>query len=111
MMRDRSEADVLPITQDLLAEMLGVQRPSLTHAVAELEEASLIAAAVEVISGLRRGLLAFFETLSEGRHLFQGATGDQALSLSKRAVIGSSSRPREHQCVTVTPPNAPATER
>jgi CRP-like cAMP-binding protein len=42
MMRDRSDADVMPITQDLLAELLGVQRPSLTHAVAELEQAGLI---------------------------------------------------------------------
>jgi CRP-like cAMP-binding protein len=42
MMRDRSDADVMPITHDLLAEMLGVQRPSLTHAVADLEEAGLI---------------------------------------------------------------------
>jgi CRP-like cAMP-binding protein len=42
MMRDRSDADVMPITQDLLAELLGVQRPSLTHAVARLEEAGLI---------------------------------------------------------------------
>jgi CRP-like cAMP-binding protein len=42
MMRDRSDADVMPITHDLLAELLGVQRPSLTHAVAELEEAGLI---------------------------------------------------------------------
>jgi CRP-like cAMP-binding protein len=36
MMRERSEADVMPITPNLLAELLGVQRPSLTHAVAEL---------------------------------------------------------------------------
>src|SRR5215467_5826200 len=42
MMRDRSDADVMPITQDLLAELLGVQRPSLTHAVADLEAAGLI---------------------------------------------------------------------
>ena len=42
MMRDRSDADVMSITQDLLAEMLAVQRPSLTHAVGELEEAGLI---------------------------------------------------------------------
>ena len=42
MMRDRSDADVMSITQDLLAELLAVQRPSLTHAVAELEEAGLI---------------------------------------------------------------------
>jgi CRP-like cAMP-binding protein len=41
-MRDRSDADVMPLTQDLLAELLSVQRPSVTHAVAELEEAGLI---------------------------------------------------------------------
>ena len=42
MMRDRSDADVLQITQSLLAEMLGVQRPSITHAAQELERAGLI---------------------------------------------------------------------
>jgi CRP-like cAMP-binding protein len=43
MMRDRSDGDTLPITQDLLAEMLGVQRPSITNAAGELEHAGLIA--------------------------------------------------------------------
>jgi len=58
MMRDRSDADVMPITQDLLAEMLGVQRPSLTHAVAELEEAGLILRGRRQITILdRRGLI------------------------------------------------------
>jgi CRP-like cAMP-binding protein len=42
MMRDRSDGDVLPITQDLLAEMLGVQRPTITNAAGELERAGLI---------------------------------------------------------------------
>jgi CRP-like cAMP-binding protein len=42
MMRDRSDHDVLPITQNLLAEMLGVQRPTITNAVRELERAGLI---------------------------------------------------------------------
>ena len=42
MMRDRGDSDILPITQDLLAEMLGVQRPTITHAVAELERAGLL---------------------------------------------------------------------
>jgi CRP-like cAMP-binding protein len=42
MMRDRSDEDVLPITQDLLAEMLGVQRPSITNAAREFEHAGLI---------------------------------------------------------------------
>jgi CRP-like cAMP-binding protein len=42
MMRDRSDDDALPITQDLLAEMLGVQRPTITNAVRELHRAGLI---------------------------------------------------------------------
>jgi CRP-like cAMP-binding protein len=42
MMRDRSDDDALPITQNLLAEMLGVQRPTITHAVSELERAGAI---------------------------------------------------------------------
>ena len=42
MMRDRSDDDALPITQNLLAEMLGVQRPTITNAVRELERAGLI---------------------------------------------------------------------
>src|SRR6202166_2547469 len=42
MMRDRSDGDVLPITQDLLAEMLGVQRPTITNAAGELKRAGLI---------------------------------------------------------------------
>jgi CRP-like cAMP-binding protein len=43
MMRDRDDDDVLQITQSLLAEMLGVQRPSITNAARELEDAGLIA--------------------------------------------------------------------
>jgi CRP-like cAMP-binding protein len=42
MMRDRSDGDALPITQNLLAEMLGVQRPTITNAARELESAGLI---------------------------------------------------------------------
>src|ERR1039458_2320484 len=42
MMRDRSDDDALQITQDLLAEMLGVQRPTITNAARELERAGLI---------------------------------------------------------------------
>jgi CRP-like cAMP-binding protein len=42
MMRDRSDGDALPITQDLLADMLGVQRPTITNAAGELEHAGLI---------------------------------------------------------------------
>jgi len=42
MMRDRSDGNALPITQSLLAEMLGVQRPTITNAARELERAGLI---------------------------------------------------------------------
>jgi len=42
MMRDRNDDDTLLITQSLLAEMLGVQRPTITNAAAELESAGLI---------------------------------------------------------------------
>jgi CRP-like cAMP-binding protein len=42
MMRDRGDDDALRITQSLLAEMLGVQRPTITHAAQKLERAGLI---------------------------------------------------------------------
>jgi CRP-like cAMP-binding protein len=42
MMRDRSDGDVLPVTQNLLAEMLGVQRPTITNVARELERTGLI---------------------------------------------------------------------
>jgi CRP-like cAMP-binding protein len=42
MMRDRIDGDTLLITQDLLSEMLGAHRPSITHAVRELELVGLI---------------------------------------------------------------------
>ena len=44
MMRDRHDEDTLPITQDLLAEMLGVHRPTVTNAVRALHRAKLIQA-------------------------------------------------------------------
>jgi CRP-like cAMP-binding protein len=42
MMRDRSDEDVLPLTQSLIAEMLGVQRPTITNVAREMERAGLI---------------------------------------------------------------------
>jgi CRP-like cAMP-binding protein len=42
MMRDRGDDDALQITQNLLAEMLGVQRPTISNAARELEGAGLI---------------------------------------------------------------------
>jgi CRP-like cAMP-binding protein len=58
MMRDRSDDDTLQITQNLLAEMLGVQRPSITNAARELESAGLIARGRREVTILdRQGLV------------------------------------------------------
>src|ERR1700692_4193911 len=57
MMRDRSDEDALPITQSLLAEMLGVQRPTITNAARELEHAGLIERGLRQVTILdRQGL-------------------------------------------------------
>jgi CRP-like cAMP-binding protein len=59
MMRDRGDDDALQITQSLLAEMLGVQRPSITNAARELERAGLIERGRRQVTILdRRGLVA-----------------------------------------------------
>jgi Mn-dependent DtxR family transcriptional regulator len=59
MMRDRGDDDTLQITQNLLAEMLGVQRPTVTNAARELERAGLIARGRRQVSILdRQGLAA-----------------------------------------------------
>jgi CRP-like cAMP-binding protein len=58
IMRDRSDDDTLAITQGLLAEMLGVQRPSVTNAARELERAGLIARGRRQVTILdRQGLM------------------------------------------------------
>jgi CRP-like cAMP-binding protein len=59
MMRDRADDHALQITQSLLAEVLGVQRPTITNAARELECAGLIARGRRQITLLdRQGLLA-----------------------------------------------------
>src|ERR1700689_1033415 len=58
MMLDRSTGDALPITQSLLAEMLGVQRPPITNAAHELERAGLIERGRQQVTILdRQGLV------------------------------------------------------
>jgi CRP-like cAMP-binding protein len=58
MMRDRSDDDTLPVTQHLLAEMLGVQRPTITHAAEELEREGLIERGRQQVTILdRQGLV------------------------------------------------------
>jgi CRP-like cAMP-binding protein len=59
MMRDRADDDALQITQSLLGEMLGVQRPSITNAARELERAGLIRRGRRQVTILdRQGLVA-----------------------------------------------------
>src|SRR5438105_1587520 len=59
MMRDRSDGDTLLISQDLLAEMLGAQRPSITNTAAELEHAGLIQRGRQQVTIVnRKGLMA-----------------------------------------------------
>jgi DNA-binding Lrp family transcriptional regulator len=53
-MRDRGDGEALLITQSLLAEMLGVQRPTVTNAARELERAGLIARGRRQVSILDR---------------------------------------------------------
>jgi CRP-like cAMP-binding protein len=56
MMHDRSDGDTLQISQNLL--MLGVQRPSVTNAIRELERARLIAPGRQQVTILdRQGLM------------------------------------------------------
>jgi CRP-like cAMP-binding protein len=58
MMRDRHDDDALPITQNLLAEMLGVQRPTITNAARDLERAGLIERGRQQVTILdRQGLI------------------------------------------------------
>jgi CRP-like cAMP-binding protein len=59
MMRDRGDDDALQITQSLLAEMLGVHRPTITNVAMELERAGLIARGRRQVTILDRpGLVA-----------------------------------------------------
>jgi CRP-like cAMP-binding protein len=58
MMRDRSDDDTLRISQNLLAEMLGVQRPTITNAVRALADAGLVAPGRRQVTILdRQGLM------------------------------------------------------
>ena len=58
MMRDRSDSDTLQITQTLLAQMLGVQRPTITNTLREFEYARLVAPGRQQVTILdRQGLM------------------------------------------------------
>ena len=54
MMRDRSDNDTLPISQNLLAEMLGVQRPTISNAARDFERAGLLERGRQQVTILNR---------------------------------------------------------
>jgi CRP-like cAMP-binding protein len=54
MAHDRTDGDVLPITHEFLSVMLGVRRPSVTHAVHLLERTGLIQADRGIITVVDR---------------------------------------------------------
>jgi CRP-like cAMP-binding protein len=59
MMRDRGDSDTLPLTHNLLSEMLGVHRPSVTGALRALERRRLIRSSRGAVTLLDRpGLIA-----------------------------------------------------
>jgi CRP-like cAMP-binding protein len=58
MMRDRSDSDALAITQTLLGDMLGVQRPTITNAAREFERKGLITRGRRQVTILDRTRLA-----------------------------------------------------
>ena len=58
MMRDRSDDDALPITQGLLADMLGVQRQTITNVLRDFRRAGLVESSRQRVTILnRRGLM------------------------------------------------------
>jgi CRP-like cAMP-binding protein len=57
MMRDRSDSDTLQITQTLLGDMLGVQRPTISNAAREFERKGLIARGRRQVTILDRARL------------------------------------------------------
>ncbi len=59
MMRDRNDHDSLAITHDMLAEMLGVHRPTITNSIRQLTRKRLIALSRGQVTILdRQGLIA-----------------------------------------------------
>ena len=90
MMRDRNDGDVLPITQNLLAEMLGVQRPTITNAAREFERAGLVERGRRYIQSGRvkktvvseQGKEAVVAVLGAGDFFGEGCLAGEALRLS-----------------------------
>lgn len=68
--RDLSESDHLPFTQEFLAEMLGVQRTSVTTVARTLQEAGMVRyvrGKIEIldVEGLREGACECYETIRQ----------------------------------------------
>src|SRR4051812_14745341 len=79
--RDLSGSDQLPFTQEFLAEMLGVQRTSVTTVARTLQEAGIVKyrrGKIEIVDveGLREGACECYETIKEhNRQLLGPAAG------------------------------------
>jgi CRP-like cAMP-binding protein len=76
--RDLSGSDRLPFTQEFLAEMLGVQRTSVTTVARTLQEAGMVRytrGKIEIIDvdGLREGACECYETVREQYEQLLGA--------------------------------------
>jgi CRP-like cAMP-binding protein len=68
--RDLSGSDTLPFTQEFLAEMLGVQRTSVTTVARTLQEAGMIRytrgkIVIIDVEGLREGVCECYETVKD----------------------------------------------
>jgi|SRR5579859_3414942 len=98
MMHDRGDTDALQITQALLSETLGVQRPTITNAAREFEDAGLIKRGRRQVTILnRQGLM---EAACECYQLVRPRI---AVHLPKTYAQTASPR-RDRQCTLPTTP-------
>jgi CRP-like cAMP-binding protein len=80
--RDLADSDELPLTQEFLADMLGVRRPSVTTAAQTLEAAGLISYSrgrirITNLDGLRRSSCECYQTIKTYyHHLFPESARD-----------------------------------
>jgi Mn-dependent DtxR family transcriptional regulator len=69
--RDRTEGDVLPLTHDLLSQMLGVRRSSVSEIAGKLQADGLISyrrgkVFIDDRAGLERNACECYETIKTG---------------------------------------------
>ena len=83
--RDLSGSNQLPFTQEFLAEMLGVQRTSVTTVARTLQEAGLVRykrGKIEIldVEGLREGACECYETVKQQYNHLLGPSPDHGQS-------------------------------